>query len=234
MDEYAGIAPYYELLLGKTLLPIRKNIRTFLNYQDHKKIIDICCGTGKQLEMLHHPGRELYGIDLSPAMMNETATNSGVHYIRQSAAELQLTAEHFDAVILTLALHEKTELDRELILRKSWELLSPGGHLLICDYAEIPTSLSGFFYGRIAIPLIERAAGKEHFHNYRSWMRNGALQKHVESLHSRVSCISEHLGGALLLCTIKKEPRSKEIFQQLLHLQTPFTLQQQQRYCHET
>ena len=234
MDEYAGIAPYYEFLLGRTLLPIRKNIRAFINYQNHKRIIDICCGTGKQLEMLRNPGRQLYGIDMSPAMINETATDSGIHYIRQSAVELEFTAECFDAVILTLALHEKTELDRELILRKSWELLSAGGHLLICDYAETPSSLSGFFYGRIAIPIIERAAGKEHFRNYRSWMRNGALQKHVELLHSRVNCISEHLGGALLLCAIKKEPQSKEIFQQLLLLQTPLIHQQQQRYCHET
>ncbi len=234
MDEYAAIAPYYESLLGKTLLPIRRNIRTFINYQGHKRIIDICCGTGRQLEMLQAPGRELCGVDMSPAMINETASNSAIQYIRQSAVELQLTPEYFDAVILSLALHEKSELDRELILRKSWELLRSGGHLLICDYAEIPTSLTGFFYGRIAIPLIERAAGKEHFHNYRSWIKNGALQKHVVSLHSKVNCISEHLGGALLLCSIKKEPEAKKIFQQLLLLQTPLALQQQQRSRHET
>jgi demethylmenaquinone methyltransferase/2-methoxy-6-polyprenyl-1,4-benzoquinol methylase len=226
VDEYTGIAPYYEFLLGKNLLPIRQNIRTFINFQEHKKIIDICCGTGRQLEMLHRPGRELYGVDVSPAMLNQTDTSYNIKYIQQSAAELQLPHETFDAVILTLALHEKNELDRELILRKSWKLLRPGGHLLLCDYAAVPDSFAGFFYGRTVIPVIERIAGKEHFQNYRSWMKNGALQEHVAFLHRKVDCISEHFGGALVLCAVTKEPEAKIVFQQMLSLQTPVSLQQ--------
>jgi len=211
IDEYAKIAPYYERILGKRLYSIRKNIRTFIHYQGHRRIIDMCCGTGRQLEMLKEPGMDLYGVDISLAMIDEAAQHE-ITFINKNALDVDLPAESFDAVILSFSLHEKNDYDRNILLDTSWKLVRPKGHLIISDYCRVPTTWQGFLWGRILIPLLERLAGREHHRNYSSWMSGGALEKHIEPIAARKNIISQHFNGTISVCSIQKEPYAEKVF----------------------
>lgn len=212
-DEYQTIAPYYEKILGNILYPLRKNVRTFIHFHNHKRVIDICCGTGKQLEILAEPDMELIGLDLSPAMMKESANSGNINFIQKDATEIDLPEQSFDAVLLNFALHEKSSFDRNVILQKSWDLVREEGHLIIADYCRHPYTFSGFIFGKILVPLLERLAGKKHYSHYRSWIMNGALDSHIQDLSDRKEIISSHFGGSVLLCAVFKISRSTKIFQ---------------------
>ena len=126
---------------------------------------------------------------------------------------MDLQEQSFDAVLLSFALHEKSSFDRKIILQKSWDLVREEGHLIIADYCRHPTTFSGFFFGKILVPLLERAAGRKHYSHYKSWMKDGALDDHIQDLSERKEIISSHFGGSVLLCAVFKISRSNSIFQ---------------------
>ena len=211
-DTYSRFAGYYEAVLGKRLQPLRRNIRTFIHYKGHKRIADLCCGTGRQLQMIAAPGLELWGLDLSGAMLAQTERARGIIYIRGDAAEAPFRSESFDAVILSFALHEKNLDQRRAILRRSWECLRPQGHLILADYCRVPTSLTGKITAKALLPVIERLAGREHFANYSSWMRMGALESVINGFSTRKNIISSHFFGTAAVCSLEKKAYEDEIF----------------------
>lgn len=204
-DEYKRIAPYYDRLLSGFLTPLRKNICTFLHYHNHLKIIDICCGTGEQLAMLDKNGMELIGVDVSAAMLSKSCSSENVQFLQLDATEIQFSPQSFDAVLLTFALHEKNELDREIIFNKCWTLVRPGGHLIIGDYSKTDSLIRGLFFSKIIVPIIERIAGINHYHCYQNWMKKGALEGFLQRFHQRTDIISTHFAGSIMLCAIVKE-----------------------------
>jgi demethylmenaquinone methyltransferase/2-methoxy-6-polyprenyl-1,4-benzoquinol methylase len=175
----------------------------------------MCCGTGRQLEMLNGADMDLIGVDISQAMINESGENSKIHYINMDIKDIALPNESFDAVIVTFSLHEKEEIERNILFEKSWNLVRPGGHLVIGDYGQVPSTLKGIIWGKIAFPLIERVAGRNHYRNYISWMRKGALETQIESIAGRKNLISQHFSGTVTVCSIEKEPIAARVFHAL-------------------
>ena len=210
-DHYAHIAPHYEKLLGKILYPMRRNICTFVKHCGYRRVLDLCCGTGRQLEMMATENMELYGVDSSPAMLDQTSKFQNIHFIKENVADLDLHNESYDAVILSLALHEKNEMDREVILQTSWKLVKPEGHLIIADYCQPPLALRSAIFNYI-IKFIEKMAGKDHYDNYCNWMDNGALENHISHYGARKEIISFHLCNTLLSCAIYKQKRDYQFF----------------------
>ncbi len=167
------------------------------------------------LEMLAGEEMDLHGVDISAAMVKRAQQEQKIEYTVADALEVDLPEEDFDAVILTFALHEKNELDRNLLIERCWSYIRPGGHLVVGDYSQVPKSLQGFLWGKILIPLIERLAGGSHYRNYRSWMEHGALESLLETLQARRSIISTHFGDSVTIYGLVKELREKQIFLQL-------------------
>lgn len=205
MDEYSKIAPYYEKLLGKPLYLIRNNIRTFIISQGHRRVVDMCCGTGRQLEMLLGADMDLIGVDNSQAMMSQSRQKDGIRLLQNNAIDIDLPEKGFDAAILTFSLHEKDEVEREILLGKTWNLVRIGGHLLVGDYCRVPLTLRGFMWGKIIIPMVERAAGKNHYLNYSAWMRNGALEQHIGKIPTGKKLIARHFNGTVALYSIERK-----------------------------
>jgi len=205
LDEYLNIAPYYERLLSGFLSPLRRNICTFLQYHNHHKIIDVCCGTGALLTLLDRDGMQLVGVDLSQPMLNEASYTKNIQLFQLDATEMEFPPYSFDAVLLTFALHEKNAFDREVIINNCWNLVRPGGHLIIGDYCQPGSTVKGGIFSRSLIPLIERIAGINHYHCYKNWMDNGALQGFLLRFHQRIDIISTHFFESVMLCSITKE-----------------------------
>ncbi len=210
-DHYSHIAPHYEKLLGKVLFPMRRNICTFVKHYGYRRILDICCGTGSQLELLATENMELYGVDSSPAMLDQTRKDSNIQFIEGDVADLELPHKSYDAVILTLALHEKNEMDRDVILQIGWKLVKPEGHLIVADYCQPSQTISSVIFNCI-IRLVEKMAGKDHYDNYCNWMNNGALEDHIAHYGMRKEIISSHLCNTLLSCAIYKRKSDYQFF----------------------
>jgi ubiquinone/menaquinone biosynthesis C-methylase UbiE len=103
------------------------------------KILDIGTGPGRLLLALYRldPGLELYGADISEAMINKARENciaAGAAKIDlrvASALSLPYPDNYFDTVISTGSLHHWK--DPAAGLNETCRVLRPGGHALIYD-----------------------------------------------------------------------------------------------------
>jgi len=113
------------------------------------KLLDVGCGTGNLLISLHSriPGVQLFGIDIDPEMisisrnkMDLAGLNGSVKLIQSSADVLPFEPESLDRVVSSLALHHLPAETRRKHLKRSFEILKPGGSLHVMDWGK-PVSL---------------------------------------------------------------------------------------------
>lgn len=210
-DEYHNTAAIYDLLFSRSLRNIRNNICTLISHYRAENVIDLCCGTGEQLRMLSRNDILLTGVDISPSMLARAREKSpeSIHYLEADASQLPLPDASHDAVIISLALHEKTTLRNKAIFREACRLLRPDGHIVIADYSRPPSALSPLLLGKLVIPAIERMAGINHYHNYREWMTNGAIEGFLARENpGRTVLISPHFHGCIHLCAASQMQES--------------------------
>ncbi len=206
-DEYKNTAAVYDLLFSRALRSIRHNICTFLTHYRAQNVIDLCCGTGEQLRMLNKNEIRLTGVDLSSSMLVRARKNSpaSIQYLEADASRLQLPDASYDGVIISFALHEKTALQHTAIFREACRLLRPDGHIIIADYSLPPAGISPLLLGRMLVPAIERAAGINHYHNYRDWMETGALEGFLARENpGKTTLIAPHFQGCIHLYAVSQ------------------------------
>jgi len=172
--EYEFTSKIYDPFLFVFLRGVRRRVTRALSPFRDRPVLDLCCGTGAQLKHLARAGHtDLTGVDLDPHML--AVARRGPHaltLLERDATATGLAAGSFDAVILSLALHEKPPATRAALLAEAHRLLSAGGVLLVVDFAidarTWPPAAAG-------ITVVERLAGREHYRNYRDFRRRGGL-----------------------------------------------------------
>ncbi len=197
-DEYKNIAPRYDFLLSSAMRSMRSTICTYIKHCGARNVIDLCCGTGEQLRMLSQEDVLLAGVDLSGAMLNRARSTSpdSIHCLEADASNLPLPDNEYDAVIISFALHEKPTFLHEKIFQEACRLIKYQGHIIIADYATVPAGMDAWITGKVVIPLIERLAGLDHYHNYKDWMTGGALEGFLQRQNSgKLSLIAPHSRG---------------------------------------
>ncbi|AGF78864.1 methylase involved in ubiquinone/menaquinone biosynthesis [Desulfocapsa sulfexigens DSM 10523] len=216
-DEYKYTASIYDFLLSRGLRSIRRNIRTILKHSGAKNVIDICCGTGEQLRMLSEENMLLTGVDNSPAMISNARKKSpsSIHYLETDATQLPIADNKYDAIVISFALHEKAAPHHKAIFREACRLVKHNGHIIIADYSTPTQSCSSFLIGKILIPIIERAAGLNHYHNYRDWMNQGALEGFLQkNSPGKITLVAPHSRECIKIFVIsnsKDDPLSASI-----------------------
>jgi demethylmenaquinone methyltransferase/2-methoxy-6-polyprenyl-1,4-benzoquinol methylase len=165
------------------------------------------------------------GIDNSAAMLARARQNCSDNVILHltDAEQLDFPDGYFDCAIISFSLHEKHETLRELIYTSVRRVIRQGGSLIICDYSGNPVGLKGTVLGHLAIPIIERLAGRLHYRNYLSWMRQGGLELFLQQRCQAADIISRRFGGAALCCavTIDDELRAYQKHIALLNQSLP-------------
>lgn len=99
------------------------------------KILDIGCGTGRNLQMLQKLGKT-YGVDLSPLAL-KFCLKRGQKQVRRGGAEkLPFPDAGFDLVTIFDVLYHRGVRNDTQVLREARRVLKPGGYLLVNDCAH--------------------------------------------------------------------------------------------------
>ena len=210
-DEYSLSATLYDRCLTPLLKKFRTDIRTVIQHRGHRRVLDICCGTGDQLRLLESGTEELVGIDNSEAMLSRARKNCGERTILHltDATQLDFPVGYFDCAILSFALHDKHPTQRDLIFSEARKVVAQGGSLIVTDYSKEHTGINGFLLGDVVIPVVERLAGKDHYRNYLSWQRDGGIEAFLQRRSDRVDIISRRFGDSVFCCAVAMDDELK-------------------------
>jgi len=178
-SDYDFTAKIYDPVLYLALTPIRIAVMNeLLNYKE-KQILDLCCGTGNQLKMLAKNGfKNLHCLDISNSML-EIAKNNDypIKIYNEDATKTSFEDETFDIVIISFAIHEKDRNTQEYFLKEAYRLIKKDGLILVVDYV-FDNKTTKFI--KRGIIIIERIAGKEHYNNFKSYIRNNGLSSLIK------------------------------------------------------
>ncbi|MBC8216286.1 MAG: class I SAM-dependent methyltransferase [Candidatus Marinimicrobia bacterium] len=197
-DDYSTTSFWYDRLLNPVLNHIRRALAEWITEHQPTRVLDVGCGTGKQLSLLPDDV-DAVGIDISDAMLEQAKTQANGKCKRGDATDIPFDENEFDLVISQFALHEK---DADTIKRELVEVrrvLKPSGLFSVTDF-DVPvkrTCLSNLLgWG---IKQIEKKAGDEHYANYTVWMKRGGLDKiMVNSGWNLVEGVSFYKGNVRL------------------------------------
>jgi ubiquinone/menaquinone biosynthesis C-methylase UbiE len=154
--------------------------------------------------MLSRSGIRTTGVDLSEAMIEAAKRRAGklTSFVVGSALDLPFEDESFDAVILSLALHEHRESERQAMAREALRVLRSQGLLLLADYMEPDHPALNAPWQLVR--LIERLAGREHREGFHDFVRLGGLKELARRLGVRRYFLhASHFGAIGILWTRK-------------------------------
>jgi len=140
-------------------------------------ILDVGCGTGSHLELYQRYKCNLYGIDLSPSMLNVARERLGdaAQMELGDATNMPYEDNKFDLAISMLTLHEMVPKVRSAAVEEIKRVLKPDGRLLLIDFHPGPYQPFQGWISKTIIFFSELAAGWEHFKNYRQFIATKGL-----------------------------------------------------------
>jgi SAM-dependent methyltransferase len=166
------IAPNQDRLFGqiKSLIPRGSTV------------IDVGCGTGRLAFTLADTCSTVLGVDLSKRNVERAqlrlsrAPRHGVSFGHKSVREVRSEGtKRFDYAVLTYVLHEVAAEDRLTLLDEAAKIAD---RVVIGDYL-VPVP-GGF--RAILNEVVERAAGRDHYGNFQSYVARGGIAYLVAAL----------------------------------------------------
>jgi ubiquinone/menaquinone biosynthesis C-methylase UbiE len=176
-DPYRNVAGIYDRLFESMNKGLRLAGIKLFRPAKGMNILDLGCGTGTYLDLYRGYECNLYGLDLSPSMLEVARKRLG------NAAQLELgdatdmpyEDSQFDLVVAMLSLHEMSPETRSAVVVEIKRVLKTDGRSLLIDFHPGPYRPLQGWISKIIIIFSELAAGREHFRNYRHFMANGGL-----------------------------------------------------------
>ena len=102
--------------------------------EPNAEILDLCCGSGEAAAPWIDAGYAVTGLDVSPRALDlATQRHPLMQQVEGLAEEPPLKDQSFDAIQLSVALHEFPRAEREQVLTSTLRLLKPGGWLVVVD-----------------------------------------------------------------------------------------------------
>ena len=159
---YQRIAPFYDLIdLPFEYLRYRP-IRPVLFEGLSGRILDAGVGTGRNIAF--YPAQsEVFGIDLSPAMLERAerrlaATQVTVHLLEMDLAALTFADDSFDAAVASFVFCTLPPQVRATALREIARVVRPGGPIRLLEYAR-PRSAFRRTVAKASQPWVQWAFG---------------------------------------------------------------------------
>jgi len=182
-DQYKHISKWYD----KIFEPMNKGLRNtgfkMFNVKPGMNVLEIGCGTGSFLKMYQKENCSVNGVDLSSAMIEQAEKKLGKNAVllKESASKLSFEKNQFDLILSSTVIHEMSPEIRKEVLREAKRVLKPDGRILLIDF--YPGQIKNFrgFYSRVAVLIFEMLAGRDHFLNYRNFIKSGGLSYLIKS-----------------------------------------------------
>jgi len=199
-DEYGAVAPMYDAATAWALDPLRRELSEVVGQERAGKVLDVCCGTGRQCLFYAKVGRDAVGLDLSWGMIQkaarlEKAQATQMNFVRSDACRLPFPDSSFAASTIALALHEKPPAMRPIILAEMLRVTVVGGLIGVVDYLSPQTGAQSAL--SLAVKAVERLAGRDHHAHYADYMRQGALEGLLERQGMKIIEVRRRMFGLI-------------------------------------
>ena len=173
------MARWYDRLFTGVLENLKVLATRMAPLSQGMKVLDIGCGTGKQLASYQEMGAELVGIDLSAQMLGVAKDNlvGEAGLVNGDALRLPFRGATFDLVIASLFLHQLNSQEGTVVLEEARRVLQPEGQLLLIDFHPAANNSITGMLTYLAISMLEFIAGKEHFRNSRNFLDQGGIPR---------------------------------------------------------
>ncbi len=171
-DPYKKSAQFYDAFVEPFTIVLRNNILKMNPPEKGMHVLEVGCGTGINLQFYQKFGCSVYGIDLSPSMVGFARKKFGrqVDIKLENASRMSYPRDFFDLVIAMLTLHEMPDSIRPLVMNEMVRVMKKNGRLLLVDFHPGPISFPQGWLSKIIILFFEKAAGKEHYQNYKNFI----------------------------------------------------------------
>jgi ubiquinone/menaquinone biosynthesis C-methylase UbiE len=177
-DPYKNTAAIYDFIIGPLNVALKRMRLDLAPPNQGISVLDVGCGTGSDLEQYHQAGCDVYGVDLSPAMLRVARKRLGdsASLHQCDAAQMPFQRDFFDLILATNTLHEIPTKYRSSVVSEMSRVLKRDGRLLLADFSPGPYSFPIGWMGRALILVVELFAGSEHFRNGRDFLKRGGLK----------------------------------------------------------
>jgi len=176
-DPYRRFSRYYDAVVDPVNASLRRIGLKLTGAARGERVLEVGCGTGSNLQLFQQRGCRVYGIDLSPSMLERARIKlgEGASLHLGDAAGMPYDDDQFDVVTAMLTLHEMPAEIREPVLDEMVRVTAPDGRIVLIDYN---VGRVGFPRGSLIkamIVVVERLAGRDHFRNYRDFNSRDGL-----------------------------------------------------------
>ena len=206
-DPYKKAAKTYDRYVEPSIAVIRQIGMKMYPPQEGMHVLDVGCGTGTNLMLYHQAGCKVFGIDLSPAMVEVAQKKLGDRAeIRQGdASKMAYSDGLFDLVIGFLTLHEIPSRIRPVVISEMARVMKPDGRILLIDHHPGPFRFPKGWIYRAIILFFEIMAGREHFRNHRDFLSRKGLPNLISTQNLRVVSKKIVSGGNIALFLVNSE-----------------------------
>jgi len=204
-DQYKNIAKWYDKIFQPLMRGLRNIGLKMFPVEAGMNVLDIGCGTGAHLKIYQNEDCNIYGVDLSAAMIEMARVKLGEKAILLlgSATELNFGDVQFDLILCTTVLHEMAQNIREEVLSEAKRVLKSRGRILLIDFHPGPIKKLKGVYSKIIITIAEILASGDHYRNYRHFIRNGGLPSLIKSSGLQIEAQKIVSGGNFGLFLLK-------------------------------
>ncbi len=206
-DPYQRTAAIYDIFVEPFNGSLRQIAIKLFPPQTGNHILEIGCGTGANLERYQQAGCHVYGIDLSPSMIEVSRNKLGGQADLRlgSAAEMPFPNDFFDLSIAMLTLHEMSAKIRKAVIDEMIRVIKPEGSLLLVDFHPGPIIFPKGWISKSIILFFEISAGREHFRNYRDFIAGKGLPSLLSN--TNLSIVKEKIvaGGNMALFLARRK-----------------------------
>jgi ubiquinone/menaquinone biosynthesis C-methylase UbiE len=192
-DAYASMSQRYDRAVEPAAARLRRQGHLLFPPRENLTVLDVACGTGNQLEGYRRPGCRLFGVDKSPSMLEIARRKLGdcADLRLEDASRMSFPAGMFDLVTLVLTLHEMPPAVRRAVVEECRRVAKPDGRIMIIDFHFGPYRFPAGWSQQLFILAMEMGAGREHFRNYRDFLRRQGLVGLVAELN--VPVVKRHV-----------------------------------------
>ena len=130
-DQYKNIANWYDRIFESLNSGLRNIGMKMYPIKAGMNVLDIGCGTGAFLRMYQKEKCNIFGIDVSPAMLKVARNKLGDDADLKlcDATDTCFSDNKFDLILSSTVLHEMSQQVRENVLKEAKRILKKDGRI---------------------------------------------------------------------------------------------------------